>query len=108
MTKVKYLGGATSQFGYDFEDGKSVDVTDDKALAKFKGNRFFEVAGDKAEDTEKPVDATTGLKAEHHGGGKFNITNGENVIQRGLSKADADAFNAMTDDEKTAYVTGQN
>jgi hypothetical protein len=65
----------------------------------------LEIAGDKSE-TEKPVTATAGLKAEHHGGGKFNITNGENVVQRGLSKADADAFNAMSDEEKLAYVSG--
>jgi hypothetical protein len=44
------------------------------------------------------------LKAEHHGGGKFNVTEGETVHLKGLSKADADAFNAMTDDEKRAYV----
>lgn len=44
------------------------------------------------------------LKAEHHGGGKFNITRGETVLAKGLSKADADAFNAMTDEEKAAYV----
>lgn len=44
------------------------------------------------------------LKAEHHGGGKFNITNGETVLAKGLSKADADAFNAMSDVEKAEYV----
>jgi hypothetical protein len=44
------------------------------------------------------------LKAEHHGGGKFNITQGESVLASGLSKADADAFNAMSDVEKAAYV----
>lgn len=107
MTKVKYLGeGDTRQFGYDFAGGKSVDVKDDPvALAKFKGNRFFEVSGDKSE-TETPVTATSGLKAEHHGGGKFNITNGETVVIKGLSKADADVFNAMSEEDKAAYVAG--
>lgn len=107
MTKVTYLGGDTSQFGYDFKDGESVNVTDEKHLAKFKGNPHFSVSGDKSETTE-PVTATTGLKAEHHGGGKFNITNGETVVAKGLTKADADAFNAMSEEEKTAYVTGSN
>jgi hypothetical protein len=46
----------------------------------------------------------TVLKAEHHGGGKFNVTEGETVHLSGLSKADADAFNAMSDEEKAAYV----
>lgn len=103
MTKVSYLGGDTVQYGYVFEEGKSVDVTDEKHLAKFKANRFFDVAGDKSE-TEEPVTATTGFKAEHHGGGKFNITNGETVLAKGLSKSDADAFNSMPDEEQAAYV----
>jgi hypothetical protein len=94
MAKVKYLDGDTSQYGYEFAGGKPVEVTDAKHLAKFAGNPFFEVAG-----------ATTeGLKAEHHGGGKFNITNGESVLAKGLSKADADAFNAMTPAEQAEYV----
>lgn len=98
MAKVKYLDGDTSQYGYAFEGGKPVEVTDAKHLAKFAGNRFFEVSGA----------ATVGLKAEHHGGGKFNITNGESVLAKGLSKADADAFNSLSDDEKAAYVASQN
>lgn len=49
-------------------------------------------------------DAGTGLKAEHHGGGKFNVTEGETVLLQGLSKEDADAFNTMSDDDKRAYV----
>ncbi len=44
------------------------------------------------------------LKAEHHGGGKFNVTQGEAVLLSGLSKADADAFNAMSEEDKAAYV----
>ncbi|KQS55908.1 hypothetical protein ASG17_07610 [Brevundimonas sp. Leaf363] len=45
-----------------------------------------------------------GLKAEHHGGGKFNITEGEKVLLTDLPKADADAFNAMSAEEKAAFV----
>jgi len=108
MTKVTYLGDEpTRQFGYDFADGKGVDVTDEKHLAKFKGNKAFKVSGDKSE-TEKPVTATDGLKAEHHGGGKFNITNGETVVAKGLSKAEADAFNGLSPEEKLAHVAGAN
>lgn len=47
------------------------------------------------------------LKAEHHGGGKFNITQGEQVLLSGLSKEDADAFNGLSDDDKTAFVAAQ-
>ena len=48
--------------------------------------------------------ALVALKAEHHGGGKFNVTEGETVHLSGLSKADADAFNAMSDEDKVAYI----
>lgn len=48
-----------------------------------------------------------GLKAEHHGGGKFNITQGETVLLSGLSKADADAFNGMSDEDKATFVAEQ-
>lgn len=47
------------------------------------------------------------LKAEHHGGGKFNVTQGETVHLSGLSKADADAFNAMSAEDKAAYVEAE-
>lgn len=46
----------------------------------------------------------TGLKAEHHGGAKFNVTEGETVVLSGLSKADADAFNELSPEDKRAYV----
>ncbi len=52
-------------------------------------------------------DAKGDLKAEHHGGGKFNITQGETVLLNGLSKVDADAFNAMSDEDKAAFVADQ-
>lgn len=52
----------------------------------------------------KGKEADTSLKAEHHGGGKFNVTEGETVHLKGLSKADADAFNEMSDEDKRAYV----
>ena len=48
-----------------------------------------------------------GLKAEHHGGGKFNITQGETVLLASITKADADAFNALSDDDKAAFVADQ-
>jgi hypothetical protein len=48
--------------------------------------------------------AAAGPKAVHHGGGKFNIVDGDTVLVTGLPKADADAFNAMSDEDKRAYV----
>lgn len=58
-------------------------------------------------ETAKPKKDETGFKAEHHGGGKFNVTQGETVYLKGLSKADADAFNAMSEEDKRAYVEAE-
>lgn len=101
MAKVTYLDGRTSQFGYEFTAGMPTEVTDEKHLAKFRGNAAFDVTEAKEPKATEP---STSLKAEHHGGGKFNITNGETVLAKGLSKADADAFNALSDEEKAEYV----
>lgn len=89
------------QFGYAFADKKPTDVpdADKKALAKFRGNPFFKVEGD-----EKPVTADTGIKAVHNGGGRFVIKRDGEIIKDGLTKADADAFNALSDEDKAAYV----
>ncbi len=52
MAQVKYHGefpeGAESisQYGYEFEGNKAVNVTDEAHLAKFASNRFFEVSGE--------------------------------------------------------------
>lgn len=103
MAKVTYAPAQgepeeTTQFGYHFAKGKSVDVTDEKHLAKFRGNPYFAVAEKKGNDKKEE------LKAEHHGGGRFRITHGEEVLSAGLSKAEADAFNAMSDEDKQAYI----
>lgn len=101
--KATYVGeaeGDVEAFGVVFPAGKSADVPD-RLRSKVEGNRFFKIGGGKSADKQKDE---TGIKAEHHGGGKFNITKGEEVLASGLSKADADAFNDLSDDEKAAYV----
>lgn len=88
----------TSQFGYDFTAGKAVEV-DGPALAKFIGHPFFHVEGD--------AEAPTGLEAVHKGGGKWIIVrDGDkaNPVRDDLDKSDAAAFNALSDEDKAAYV----
>ena len=67
MTKVTYtpeaapndaLPDSTTQFGYDFEKGKSVDVTNPAHLRKFAGHPHFEVKGDLPKDNEVVRTAT--------------------------------------------------
>lgn len=101
MANVKHPGGDTEQFGYTFTGGEPVEVTNEKHLAKFAGNPAFEVDGGPANETADDV-----LKAVHRGGGRFSIMKGDTdaELAKGLTKADADAFNAMTEDEKAQYV----
>lgn len=87
----------TSHYGYDFVAFKAVEV-DGPALAKFDGHPFFQLEGGAVEPE---------LKAVHNGGGRFIIVRGgdkANAVKDGLDKADAAAFNALSDEDKAAYV----
>lgn len=55
--KFRYLGKNEEMrvFGYDFSDGATPDVTEEKFIAKLKGNAEFEVA----EGASKPAAAKT-------------------------------------------------
>jgi len=101
MANVKHPGGDTEQFGYVFTGGEPVEVTNEKHLAKFSGNPAFEVEGSPANETSDDV-----LKAVSRGGGRFSIMKGDNdaEVLKGLNKADADAFNALSEEDKAAYV----
>lgn len=69
--------------------------------------RYEVISGGKGDKTAVTNPAKADLKAEHHGGGKFNITKGEEVLLSGISKADADAFNELSDEDKAAFVAEQ-
>lgn len=89
---------STRQYGYDFTAGEAVEV-DGPTVAKFDGHPFFRVEGGAAEPDK--------LKAVHNGGGRFIIVRGgdkANPVKDGLDKADAAAFNALSDEDKAIYV----
>lgn len=90
-----------SMYGIEFAFGVPVEVEDATIAEKLRRHSHFTEGGKR---TKQPLGIGEGLKAEHHGGGKFNVTNGETVLLKGLSKADADAFNDMSDEDKSAYV----
>lgn len=55
------------------------------------------------EDSNESADRK--FTARHKGAGKFSIFDGEGEeVASGLSKADAEAFNAMSDQDKAEYV----
>ncbi len=106
--KVFYLGeseGPVEAFGTVFEPGKASDV-DDRFKEKVKNNPYF---GDKA--SGKVVDkapsapvAKTVFEARLNTDGKYSIFRGDQELQDGLSKKDADAFNSMSAEDQTEYV----
>ena len=105
-------GGIYDGEGKEIPIGTELDVADFEVDDEGRpvephpwGERFTVVGGSKKGKTGATGDA--GLKAEHHGGGKFNITRGEEVLLAGISKADADAFNALSDEDKAAFVADQ-
>ena len=52
----------------------------------------------------KEAQNTSGLEAKHRGAGSYSIMRGDEEVAEGLSKADADAFNGMSDADRAAYV----
>ena len=116
MPKIKYEAKGSgaeevTAFGYDFKDGKATEVKDADA-AKFDGNPFFSVSA-KAEKADAKTDTKTdtktdgddtSLKAVHIAGGRYSIKRGDAELKKGLTKADAEAFNGMSDEEKEAIV----
>jgi hypothetical protein len=89
---------------FDVEDPKTNEDGSEVSPHPWAG-RFEAIGGGKK--GKKGVTNDGALKAEHHGGGKFNITQGEQVLLEGISKADADAFNALSDEDKQAFVASQ-
>lgn len=91
------------------DEGDSEEVVNLKMQLAERDQQIAELrtklgAAEKAVSEAANSNQTAALKAEHHGGGKFNVTQGEAVLLSGLSKADADAFNAMGEEDKAAYV----
>lgn len=80
------------------------DIVDPDAKPKGKKTAVTNPADTPAGTEPGAGAAADTLKAEHHGGGKFNVTRGETVVHSGLSKADADAFNELSDEEKAEFV----
>jgi hypothetical protein len=102
--KVVEMGGHT------FFDGKVEKVDSESEaflLAKLRTNRHFEVSEKDAPKTTAPTAkiAAVVLLASEQADGTFAVMNGADLIKEGLTKEDADAFNALSDADKAEYVT---
>jgi hypothetical protein len=84
--------------------GTVMDVKDEpKAWA----GRYRVVSGGGKDKVAVTNPTKADLKAIHHGGGKFNVVDGDKVLLSGLSKADADAFNEMSAEDKASFVASE-
>ncbi|MDF1599717.1 hypothetical protein PZ895_07995 [Mesorhizobium sp. YIM 152430] len=97
------VDGKVTQVSLRPGETKDLDLIETKAMKARIGSGDIVVGKSAA----KAKESDTGFKAEHHGGGKFNVTEGETVHLSGLSKADADAFNAMSPADQKAYVDAE-
>lgn len=121
MAKVTYNPGEdmpnrTSLFGYDFDGGRNgqpTEIPEGRALNKLRA-----MQPDKGEGTpgtagfvpwfsieeDAPVEQVEGYTAKHKGRGVYAVVKGDADVVDGLTKDEAAAFNAMSDDDKSAWV----
>ncbi|WP_420478240.1 hypothetical protein [Brevundimonas sp. FT23028] len=107
--RIKITGsGIFNSEGQEIEVGTELDVKNEPTgwAGRYEIISGGNTKGKKGVTNPKDGD-TKGLKAEHHGGGKFKITRGEETLLSDLSKADADAFNALSEEDKAAFVADQ-
>lgn len=85
------------------EPGQEVEVELSAAEAKVaKATGWFDMSGKaKAEPKVEPSDA---LEAKHVGGGVWYVMKGDERVSDGMKKEDADAFNALSDEDKAAFL----
>lgn len=83
------------------DPGQTIDAEMSEAEAKVaKATGWFEFGKAKAEKTFEP----TGATAEHRGGGRYFIMDGDKPVGDAMTKEDAEAFNALSDEDKAAYL----
>lgn len=121
MVRARYIGeaeGDVSAFGTTFADGKYAEVGP-QFLTKLLGNPHFEVEGArngaseaKSEPEAPPAPPAApapdfAYEAKHRGRGNYSIMRGDEEVREGLTKADAETFNGLSDDDKAAYVADE-
>lgn len=83
------------------EAGETAEIDLSEAEAKIaKATGWFEFGESEPEEPVEPA----GLKAEHRGGGRYFIMDADKPVGEAMTKDDAEAFNAMSDEDKAAFV----
>lgn len=83
------------------DPGQSVEVEMSEVEAEIaKATGWFEFEEAQAEPEPEPAS----LKAEHRGGGRYFVMDGDKPVGEAMTKEDAEAFNALSDEDKAAFV----
>lgn len=89
-----------------------MDAVDARRTLQTHPNEWFGTAAaakEAAPKKEAPAAETPALEAKHRGKGSYSVLDASGAeVMEGLSKEDAEAFNAMTADEKAEYVKTEN
>lgn len=104
--QVNGVGKGAAPVTVTLNPGESDDldlVTPDHPILK-AWEKSGEVSFGKKGAAKKSDDEPDDLVAKHKGGGKFVIVRGNEVLAENLTKADADEFNALSDEEKEEFV----
>ncbi|KAA0697420.1 hypothetical protein DTW90_18490 [Neorhizobium sp. P12A] len=113
MVKVKYIPEAgtpdeTETLNHKFNAKRPTEVTDPSVIAVLRGNPFFEVLDKEPAPVPAPKapapKQNEPLTASEQPDGTFAVLQGDAIVKAGLSKEDADAFNALSDEDKAEYV----
>jgi hypothetical protein len=112
MVMVKYLPepgtpDKTETLHHTFSKRTPTEVTDPVVIAVLRGSPFFDVLDDDKGSKVAAPGISNGVSpfvASEQSDGGFAIMSGPEVVKDGLTKEDADAFNALSDEDKAEYV----
>lgn len=97
--------------GIKFPFGEAVIVDDDELAEKLRRHSHFtegKAPKVKADDTPKGEAPVGGeIRAIHRGRGNYSIMQDGDELVEGLSKAEAETFNAQTDEQRTSELSSR-
>jgi len=87
----------------ELEVGSEHTIKGDTLPASFV-SKAVAIGGEKSPAAIPVLNVTPKLEAKHRGKGSWSVMRGEDEVSSGLSKDDAEAFNAMSHTDQAEYV----
>jgi hypothetical protein len=102
--RIKITAGGI--YGADGEVAIGTELTLSEEPTAWVG-RYEVISGGETEGKvaiTNPAQGDDKLVAKHRGRGSYSIMRGDDEVAENLSKAEAEDFNAMSDEDKAAFV----